>query len=322
MKLRGIDFGPVCGASGVTNFFNQGWPQHRFYKLLGGLDFEGMTFASKTMTLNARPGNMPMKGDLQPSELMPKSIYMNAKMFLNGHVLNAVGLSGPGSGALFKDGRWQKMTKPFFLSFMSVAGSVEERLQETKDFVVIAKKYLPDFKSPVALQVNFSCPNVDHKLDDLEKEVSETLFILKDLNIPLMPKFSVTLDPARALRMCSVEYCDGICISNTVPWGQMEDKINWNKITGHIKSPLEEFGGGGLSGETLLLLVEKWVKDIRTLGFTKAINAGGGILKKEDADMLFSAGADSIFLGSVAIIRWWRVGGIIKKCADLQKVKK
>lgn len=317
MKLRGIDFGPVCGASGVTNFFNQGWPQHKLFKIFPGFDFSGMTFTAKTMTLDKRPGNMPLSGDLQPSELMPKSIYVNLQMFLNGHVLNAVGLSGPGSESLFNDGRWQNFTKPFFLSFMPVSGNEQSRLEEARKFVELAKKYLPKFKAPVALQVNFSCPNVEHEIKNFEREVGETLEILSDLNIPLVPKFSITLNPEVAMRICSKDWCDGICISNTIPWGEILNKVDWQRITGHKDSPLQQFGGGGLSGKTLLPLVVDWVKEIRSLGFTKPINAGGGILKIKDVDKLFDAGANSIFVGSVAIIRPWRVKAIINRANKL-----
>ena len=208
------------------------------------------------------------------------------------------------------------MSKPFFLSFMSVEKTKQDRLQEAQRFAEIAVKYIPQFKAPVALQVNFSCPNVSHKIDDLEFEVSETLKILNSLNIPLVPKFSITLSPEIIMRMCNTKYCDGICVSNTVPWGQMNEYINWKKITGYSDSPLQELGGGGLSGKVLLPLVVDWVKEIRALGFTKPINAGGGILSPEDVDDLFDAGADSVFIGTVAILRWWRIKGIIEKAYE------
>ena len=41
------------------------------------------------------------------------------------------------------------------------------------------------------------------------------------------------------------------------------------------------------------------------------VNAGGGILCPLDAFMLFAAGADSVFLGSIAMLRPWRMKATI-----------
>ena len=50
MKLRGIEFGSVIGASGIQGFFGEGYPYHRYPKLLfpRSFKFDGMTFTAKT----------------------------------------------------------------------------------------------------------------------------------------------------------------------------------------------------------------------------------------------------------------------------------
>jgi len=58
--MRGIDFGPVWGASGVLGFFGEGYWYHRYWKPFG-LNFSGVTFVAKTTTLKERSGNMPLK---------------------------------------------------------------------------------------------------------------------------------------------------------------------------------------------------------------------------------------------------------------------
>jgi dihydroorotate dehydrogenase len=82
-----------------------------------------------------------------------------------------------------------------------------------------------------------------------------------------------------------------------------------------LVSPLEErgFSAGGLGGAPLLPLVADWVKRVRVAGFTKHINAGGGVLCANDVDTLADAGADSVFLGSIAMLRGWRVRSAIKR---------
>lgn len=52
-------------------------------------------------------------------------------------------------------------------------------------------------------------------------------------------------------------------------------------------------------------------------GITIPIIGGGGILKKADVDLLYQCGADAVMIGSVAILRPWRVRGIIKRAKQI-----
>ena len=153
MKLRNIDFGPVTDASGVRGFFGEGYPYHKFMRPFG-LNFKGATFVAKTTTLLPRTGNMPLKKDcITPQNLLPSCVVVKP---FKGIALNAIGLSGPGADFLFKQGRWQERTKPFFLSFMSVESTKKSRLEELCEFVTIFKRHLQNFKAPVGLQINYS----------------------------------------------------------------------------------------------------------------------------------------------------------------------
>lgn len=304
MKLRGIDFGKVLGASGVQGFFGEGYSYHRLLRSFG-LRFKLMTFVAKTTTLRPQRGNLPLQADgMTPKNWLPKCVIVKP---CKGVVLNAIGLSGPGAKALFENERWQTRKEPFLISFMSVASSREERCQELIEFTALFRKNLPGFRAPVGLQINFSCPNVGLDPTQLTEEVLRALHIAGMLGIPLMPKFSVALPVEAAVKIAEHPCCDALCISNTVPWGQLSDEIDWKGLFGTDESPLKEFGGGGISGKPLLPLVEKWVRDARSLGLTKPINAGGGILSFPDAQQLFKAGANSIFIGSMALLRGWRV---------------
>jgi dihydroorotate dehydrogenase len=320
MKLRNIEYGNILGGSSVQGFWGDEseYLHHRLpnIPLLKNIkpDFTGMTFVTKTTTLHARDGNMPLNDTQQPKELLPKCIHIE---YAKSAVLNAVGLSGPGISPLLSDGRWQKRKEPFFISFMSVAPSKAERLAEIRGFArkIICASY--SFQAPTGLQINFSCPNTNIDPTELIGEVSEALDILCELNIPLMIKFSVAqVSAIIGTELAQHGACDAVCISNTIPWANLPDEVKLDTF-GTTTSPLKKFGGGGYSGPYILPLVEQWIKDARNAGMTKPINAGGGIQSTHDVRRLYDAGAASVFIASVAMLRPWRVQKIIRYTNNL-----
>ncbi|MEK7493788.1 MAG: hypothetical protein AAB630_01390 [Patescibacteria group bacterium] len=312
MVLRGIDFGPVLDASGTRGFFGEGYPYHEIFSHVG-LDFAGSTFVAKTMTLEPRTGNM--RG-LRADGTMPWLAFRQSCIVvrpLKGVALNAVGLSNPGAEALFSQKLWQNRTDPFFLSFMSAKETMRERIEELKKFINLFCISLRGFSRGVGLQLNYSCPNAGVHHDDLVAEVRKGLSIASSLRIPLMPKFNVLFPIEAAAEISKDPACDALCVSNTIPWGQLHARIDWRDLFGASHSPLARFGGGGLSGAPLLPLTAEWVRNARAQGITKPINAGGGILRPRDVVTLAETGASSVFIGSVAMLRPWRVHRIIKK---------
>lgn len=309
MRLRDIEFGSVLGASGVQGFFGEGYWFHKVWRPFG-LDFRDVTFVAKTTTLERRAGNMPLdERVLRPREFYPPCIVVKP---VKAAVLNAVGLSGPGAATLFEKRLWQKRENPFFISFMSVEETKEERLGELLKFVKLFSYHLPHFRTKPGLQLNFSCPNVGLHAEELVAEVGEALTIADHLDVPLMPKFNVLLSVEAAKKIAAHPACDGICVSNTIPWGSLS-AIDWVGLFGSRTSPLAHFGGGGLSGKPLLPLLKQWLRRARTVGIEKPISAGGGILSKQDAWDVMLSGASSISIGSVAILRPWRVRGIVRR---------
>jgi len=327
MKLRGIEFEPIFCAAGARGFFGEKYLHQRLMGPLGP-NFKNSTFVAKTTTLQANKGNMPMKEDgVTPKEFMPRCILPNfrygkialsLKMFREGCMLNAVGLSGPGAKALFEDGRWQKRNKPFFLSFMSVGKTPKERIDEFEEFVKMFAFYLPEFNAKVGLQMNESCSNVGLDLDCVVNETKTKLKIASVLGVPLMPKFNI-LTPIKAVREISQSLdCDAVCISNTIHWNDLPRvKIDRTKLFGSEISPLGEFGGGALSGPILLPLVVDWLTRAEDADILKPINAGGGIFSQKDLPPLLKLEVMSTFIGSVASLRPWRVKKIIRKAHEL-----
>ena len=319
MRLRGIDFGPVWGASGVQGWFGEGYRFHHWWGPLGPR-FDGMTFVSKTTTLNAREGNMALTGPSklpgfagwQPKRLVPKCVKVYP---FKGMVVNSVGLSGPGAQALFDAGKWQERKTPFLLSFMSVAPTPEERLNELIAFRDLLLDYVPTMRAKLALQINFSCPNVGLDPSALTAEIQTALDLFADMGVPIVPKFNTKVPIEVALETAEHPCCDAICVSNALPWSvAFPDR----------KSPLAHLGGGGVSGAPLFKHVEWWVGEARAEGLDLPLNVGGGILARRDVLALCQAGLDfardSIFLGSVAILRPWRVADLISLAHTLKKI--
>lgn len=309
MKIRDVEFGPVWCASGARGFFGEGY---WFHRLVPGLDWKGSTFVAKTTTLNAREGNMPLKGDWTPQGLFPSCVVVKP---LQGCALNAVGLSGPGVEDLLGECRWQPRRESFFLSFMSVSKTREERFEEAREFWSVLGYHLQDFSTQVGIQVNLSCPNTGHDPSELAEEAAEFLSIFRPpfSRIPIVAKVNALFP----VELVSALPCDAICISNTIPWGEFPDQIDWRGLFGSEDSPLEDLGGGGLSGAPLLPLVADWIKRARKAGYRNHINACGGILHPRDVDVMVDAGANSISLGTMAMLRGWRLRGTIQRATKL-----
>lgn len=310
MKLHGIDFGNVLGASGVQGFFGEGYWFHHFPLI--GPDFTGMTFVSKTATLNPRKGNMPLTGDFKPKHWFPSCV----KVQWNGNMLNAVGLSNPGLLALLKINKWQKRMEPFLISIMSVEDTPEKRIDELCRMVDIIGEFKKDFFAPFGLQINLSCPNTGHNSTELINESAKVLEVASSLGVSIMLKYSIASAPIMAIMQLNENpACDAICVSNTLPFGW--EGIDWKKVWGSDTSPLAHLGGGGLSGKALRPLVCNWIKRLRAKGFNKPINGGGGILCPADVNEYHRAGANSIFVGSTAVLRPKQVQNIVRQADNL-----
>lgn len=313
MKLRAVEFGNILGASGVQGFFGEGYWFHKMWRPFG-LDFTGMTFVAKTATLLPHKGNMSLTRHYTPKSPFPGCVKAKLQ---RGVMLNAVGLSNPGLGALLVTGKWQKHIRPFLLSIMSLGDTPKQRLEELRIMVEMIGLFKGNFSAPFGLQINLSCPSTGNDPHKLVGESVEALEIASILNVPLMPKYSIASASTKAvLQLNGHPNCDAICVSNIVPFGWEE--VDWQNVWGSTKSPLVKLGGGGLSGKILRPLVCEWIMRLRDAGFTKPVNGGGGIFCPKDVEYYHNAGASSIFLGSVAILRPWRVRAIIKQADNIK----
>ncbi|MCX6712953.1 MAG: hypothetical protein NTY66_01960 [Candidatus Vogelbacteria bacterium] len=334
---------PIWVASGGINFFGQGWLFHQWLKWLhkwvlfwlAGLTWLGALKVFKTSTLYLQAGNMPLDQEtLMPTERFPKCIYVRPWQWLLGVALNAVGLSGPGFKDLLERGFWQKLTEYFQISLMPI-GPKETWEEQWRGCLRLLGKHFKDFLSPFGLQLNGSCPNV--RVGEAMTEIVEKILRMLDAisefpfmkEVEVFVKIAVTMSPADAARIAAHPNCAGLVVSNTVPFGwfgipkwkwlfwfpfslRFDFSAGWRHLSIRLVSPLAKFGGGGLSGAGLFPLLVKWLKEFRTIDSNSYVNAGGGILKAKQVDRLFAVGANSISIGSIAFLRWWRMADVIE----------
>jgi dihydroorotate dehydrogenase len=321
MILRDTYYPPAQGASGVGGFFGNP-AEHKEYKhssvirFMYGDIFEDMGFVAKTATFLANKGYVELAEDgFSFRKFLPNAIY---PMLSKQAALNAVGLSNSGFEFLLKLNIWQQRTEPFMLSFMPMGNTADERTRQTESFIALMQNYLPYFKTKIALQVNLSCPNTKHGQKELIGESVEHFNMLGTLNIPLIPKINALLSPEIAHRILDLRNCDALCFSNSIPFGELPDQIDWTKYGRKGKSPLEKYGypKGGLTGAPIFPVVEAWLHQFTKINSeTKPIIAGGGVMSEDHVHILSRfPSVQAISIGTVAFTRPWRVKGIIKAC--------
>lgn len=311
LRIGNVDFpNHAFTSSGVRGIAGEGYPHHRVFPWTLA-DFTGANLVTKTVTLKARDGNLPLKPDgMTPKEIFPKCIIPYPK---TGDVLNAVSLSNKGIAWYLAS--MQRMTRPFVLSFMSTSATLELRLAEWREFLIVVQTQKPNFAAPFVIELNVSCPNTGHDTNDLAQEVEEFLSVSK-LQTPIIVNINLMVSPETAARISQHEKCSAISQSNSIPYGQFPDKIDWNARFKSAESPLVKrgFGPGGYSGPLALPILKDWLIAAR-YKIKKPLIAGGGIQSVEDADQVMRLGYPSLMgvkIGVVAIVRPWRVPSIIR----------
>ena len=129
-----------------------------------------------------------------------------------------------------------------------------------------------------------------------------------------MPKYSITTSTEEVLEIIRHPECDGVCITNTIPFGW--HGVDWEKVWGSNQTPLPHLNGG-LSGQALRPMVCAYIAELRDRGVKKHINGTGGILHQDDVDQYHKVGASSISIGSAAILRPWHIHTILQRAGSM-----
>ncbi len=322
LTLRGIPFGKIFNAPGARGFFGECHSFHLGGNLMG-LPWKGTNFIAKTTTWEPCKGNMPLRADgITPREFMPRCIAVN---FKDGHVVNAVGLSGPGSRQLFLRGHWFRMTTPFMLSFMAVRPTREGRLEELREFkkeMQVYGKYLPE--DIVAIQLNRGCPNTGTKIDEqtFVEETWEQLEEVSGIDRPVVVNTSPTISVDTLCDIAIHPSCAAVSPTNTVPWGQ-DSRIPWDKLFVRAESedwdalwrvtfnthwsPLMGLKGlsspGGLSSPLVAPIGIELIRQAKEAGIRCPVIGGAGTQDAETAIRYLEAGADALAIGVISTVR-------------------
>ncbi len=321
MELRGVRFPPISSAAGAAGFYS---PKEYWYHRFGspwkicGLTQKHMGRVAKTMTAQRNPGNMLMKGDgITPRNWLPPCILVRP---FQGVTLNSVGLSNPGAPDLLRRNIWQQQPGPFRLSFMAPEklGPVLDQVREFTDEMLSHAPH--EWRSQIGIEVNISCPNIGKKSShsiDLD-QVGSSLDILGELKLPIQVKLSATVSVSDAKQIAAHRECDAITMSNTIPWGELANRIDWHRLFGTTVSPLENLGGGGLSGWPLQQIVLDWCTEALNCSFPKPVIACGGI-DSSQAVLLFSNNpiVKEVQVGTAGMLYPWRMRRIIRTAHQL-----
>lgn len=318
MEIKGIPFN-VNAASGAMGFFGEGYWYHRIFKMCIPYfkrTMDNLKFVSKSTTWKENSGNLPLDENYEPLECFPKCIKVYP---LSGMILNAVGAGESRFDNLWKTKKFQGIEREAFgISFIPDGENFKEVLSRTQlfrdriKFAIIGN----NFKSPVWIQVNQSCPN----LKDFDmapyytREILSVLYALRvDYDVVIDLKVNLLFSNQLIKELYRSNLFDILTVTNTIKFGTEVAGLNWYRIFWWRRdSPLAEFGGGGLSGKPLFNVLCHKIMRLRRDGFKAPIKASGGICSVKRVKKIKECGANAIEFATAILLRPWRIRGMVK----------
>lgn len=259
-------------ASGALGFDGKGWPWEQPWRWLGLLDPTLFTSVIKTLTLRPMEGNLRWYNPFRCVRL------------INNGVVNAVGLSNPGVNW------WCKKIGPSVNSAkIPLIASIFGEPEELAEMARILNSF-----DLVGLEINISCPNTETGiLQDTAKVIASCKAVKSNSSLPLILKMSVTHDVSRIVREAE-NLVEAISI-NSVPWAIAFP---------NRQSPLENLGGGGVSGKAAQQFTWDLVKQLTRLTTISII--GPSVWNFDDLSKIRNLGAKAISFGSIFMCHPWR----------------
>ena len=256
---------PVIPASGTFGF---GYEFNDFYdiNLLGSISTKGTT-------LNPRYGN-PLPRIAECTEGM----------------INSVGLQNPGLEKVISE-EFVKLKEVYHKKVVAnISGfSIEEYVEcakamDKEDIVGI-------------IEVNISCPNVNHggmsfgTVPEMAKEVTKAVKAVttKPVYMKLTPNVT---DIAAIAKACEEGGADGICLINTVLGARFDLRTGKPIIANKL---------GGFSGPAILPLALRMVYQVYEAVKIPVIGCGG-VSTAEDVIEMMSAGASAVEVGAANVV--------------------
>jgi len=202
------------------------------------------------------------------------------------HMLNAVGLAGPGVTA------WREEYLPKLRQRgATVVGSIWGR--NVAEFADAARAMRG--AEIVALEVNASCPNLDDRSSIFAHSANATAQIVAashEANLPLWVKLSPNTPDLVTIASAALDAgAKALVLVNTV-LGMAIDIEHRRAALGN--------GGGGLSGPGILPVALRAVYDCRAAFPSTPIVGVGGISSGRDAVAMLMAGANAVEIGTAS----------------------
>lgn len=272
-------------ASGALAFDGKGWPWERPLVWLGLIKPELFTVVIKSLTRNPRVGNLRWWKPWTCVRLIP-----------DGSV-NKVGLTNLGVEW------WCREIGPK-LDFQKfpTAGSIFGDEKELVEMAEMLNRF-----DLVALEVNVSCPNTGHAIEQAEMVIKSVKAVKAVARHPVIVKVSADQDYLTIARGL-VGVAEAISL-NSVPWKTV--------FTNGEQTPLWKLekqvggGGGGVSGKPAQKHNWKAVEELAKQGSLPVI--GPSVMEFEDMEKLRRIGAKAIGFGAIHLRTPWKPTSFVKK---------
>ncbi len=272
-------------ASGALAFDGKGWPWEWPLRWIGLLQPELFTIVTKTLTRQPREGNLRWSHP-----------WTVVKKIGEDGMVNAIGLTNPGIEW------WIREIAPHIPKRYQIIVSLEAvDPDETMEMVAMLNGHPGDGLK--GIELNLSCPNSPHAGD----RSTETALLICEVAarvspLPLIAKLSYTHDyVAIAKGLQKIKKMEALSI-NSIPW---------RVIFPHASSPLEQFGGGGVSGKSIQSLSWKMMKELSAASTIPVI--GPSVWDYEDIRRIFDQGAKAVSFGSVFVHHPWRPTQFVRR---------
>jgi dihydroorotate dehydrogenase (NAD+) catalytic subunit len=201
-------------------------------------------------------------------------------------MLNAIGLQNPGVD------RWLEEDLPWLAAhgattIVSIAGDTVD------DFVHVARR-LRGAEGVDAIEVNLSCPNVEHRglVFALDPEASAVVIrgVARVADVPVLAKLSADASDVVAVASAVVGAgADGLTLINTI-LGMAIDPVSGRVELANTY--------GGLSGPAIRPVAVRVVHQVRNALPEVPIVGCGGVRSVEDVVQFLRAGANAVAVGT------------------------
>lgn len=223
----------------------------------------------KSTTLQIRDGNIPIRLAETASGM-----------------LNAIGIPSYGLEGFRKTLRekWANLKTPVIASISAFS---------PEEYATMAKEIGRE-PAVAALEINLSCPNLEHGVIPAQDPVmlaNSIEAVRKATDVMIIAKLSPNVtDIAKMARICEMAGADAICLINS---------IRGMAIDIYQKKPLLGRGTGGLSGPAIKPIALAMVYEVCG-AVTIPVIGVGGIAKAEDAVEFLLAGASAVQVGTIS----------------------